>query len=424
MTTLLLLAVAVLFIIGTPIAFGLSIATLVYFLAKGIPPIVLAQRMVYGIYSFPFLAIPFFLLAGRLLTQGGATDRIFRFAGCLVRHIRGGLAHANIVAGMILAGMSGSALADAAALGTVQIDAMVKDGFDLDFSAAVTGAAASLGPIIPPSIAMVVYGSVTGVSTGRLLIGGIVPGVAMGLLMILLTYFIAIRRKYPARARATWSELWQSLRESFFALLAPVIIVGGILTGAFTPTEAAAVAAFYALVLGLFIYKDLTIRDLPRIFYEAMLDTTALTFIVSASLAFGWAVTFERLPHLMGDVLSAFTTNPLLLLVTINIALLILGCLMEMTPILIIVPPILLPTLLKMGIDPVHFGVVLVLNITIGLLTPPFGLAMFILMGITKLSMGAFAKAALPYLLLLIGFLFLMTSWPELVVWLPRLVMG
>jgi tripartite ATP-independent transporter DctM subunit len=422
MTTLLILAVAFLFTVGTPVAFGLGIATLLYFLAKGIPPIVLAQRMVYGIYSFPFLAIPFFLLAGRLLTQGGATERIFRFAGCLMRHVRGGLAHVTIVAEMILSGMSGSALADAAALGMVNIDAMVKDGFDLDFSAAVTGAAAALGPIIPPSIAFVVYGSVTGVSTGKLLIGGILPGLVMGILMMILTYFIAVRRKYPARARATWSELWQSFRGCFFALLAPIIIVGGILTGVFTPTEAAAVAAVYALFLG-FIYKDLTIKDLPRIFFESVLDTAALTFIVSASMAFGWAVTIERLPHLMGDILTGFTTNPLILLFTINIVLLILGCLMEMTPILIIVPPILLPTLLKLGVDPVHFGVILVLNITIGLLTPPFGLAMFILMGITKLSMGAFSKAVLPYLFLLIGFLFLMSYWPELVVWLPRLMM-
>ena len=357
------------------------------------------------------------------MSAAGLTDRIFRFAGNLVGHIRGGIAHANVVASIIFAGMSGAAMADVAGLGRIEIEAMEKEGFDVDFASAVTAASAAVGPIIPPSVAAVIYGATIGVSIGKLLIGGIIPGLMLGFFLLVLTYIIALKKRMKPKKRASFQMLWVSFRQGILALIAPLILIGGILSGVFTPTESAAIAAFYALILGVVVYRTVNLRTLIQVFLDSAVGTSMICFIVSASIVFGWVGTIERLPHLVGNTLPLLSQNPKIILLIINVFLLIIGCFVEMTPILIILPPILLPLLLKLGIDPIHFGVVMVFNITIGLFTPPFGMGMFILLGITGRTMGSFTRQFLPYLMLLLAFLMLLTYVPVLITFLPNVIM-
>lgn len=419
----LIAVLVILFMISTPVAFAIAIACLVYILMAGVPLLTLAQKMVFGLNSFSLLAIPFFILTANLMSAAGLTDRIFRFAGNLVGHIRGGIAHANVVASIIFAGMSGAAMADVAGLGRIEIEAMEKEGFDVDFASAVTAASAAVGPIIPPSVAAVIYGATIGVSIGKLLIGGIIPGLMLGFFLLVLTYLIALKKRMKPKKRASFLKLWESFRQGLLALIAPLILIGGILSGIFTPTESAAIAAFYALILGVVVYRTVNLRTLIQVFLDSAVGTAMICFIVSASIVFGWVGTIERLPHLVGNTLPLLSQNPKIILLVINVFLLVIGCFVEMTPILIILPPILLPSLLKLGIDPIHFGVVMVFNITIGLFTPPFGMGMFILLGITGRTMISFTRQFLPYLMLLLAFLMLLTYVPILITFLPNVIM-
>lgn len=424
MMLMVILILAFLLIVSMPVAFAIGIACLAYILASGIPLLSLAQKMVFGLNSFPFLAIPMFILAANLMNEIGLTTRIFRFARNLVGHIRGGLAHANIVASVVFAGMSGAALADVAGLGRIEIEAMEKDGFDPDFASAVTAASAVVGPIIPPSVAGVIYGASIGVSIGRLLIAGIIPGILLGIALIVLTYVIAVARRMPTLKRATFKELLESLRRGLLALVAPAILIGGILTGVFTPTESAAIAVFYVLILGTLVYRNLTIRKLLRVVLNSAIGTGVICIIVSTSLVFGFVGTLEQLPHAMAEAIPRLASNPNMFLLLANLILIVLGCMVEMTPLLIIMPPIFYPVMMQMGIDPIHFGIVMVFNITIGLFTPPFGMGMFVMLGITKSSMGSFLKQFWPYLLLLLLFLAVLTYVSPIVTFLPNLVMG
>ncbi|MBN1425422.1 TRAP transporter large permease [Candidatus Fermentibacteria bacterium] len=415
---------AVLFVISMPVAFAIAVACMVYVLAAGVPLMVIAQKMVYGLNSFPLLAIGMFILTANLMSAAGFTDRIFRFAGNLVGHVRGGLAHANVAASIIFAGMSGASLADVAGLGRIEIEAMEKDGFDPDFSMAVTAASSAVGPIIPPSVAAVVYGASIGVSIGKLLIGGIIPGLLIGALVFVMTFVIAATRRMPTRKKASLGEVWDSFSKSFLALLAPVILIGGILTGVFTPTESAAIAFFYVLLVALVFYRSITPRKLLDVILDSAIGTAMVCLIVSSSLVFGLIATTEQLPHRLAEAIPLISQNPNVVLLIANLFLLVIGCLIEMTPVLIILPPIFFPVMLNLGIDPIHFGIVMVFNITIGLFTPPFGMGMFVLLGITNRSMGSFAKAFLPYLVVLLLALMLITYVSPIVTFLPNLIMG
>ncbi|HHV58515.1 MAG TPA: TRAP transporter large permease [Firmicutes bacterium] len=419
---ILLLVLLSLFVVNMPIAFGIIGAVAVALTVKGIPFSVILQRMIAATESFPLMAIPFFLLAGSLMNSGGITKRLVRFAQTLVGHVTGGLAQVSVVTNMIMAGISGSAVADASGTGAILVPTMVEAGFDKRFAAAVVGAAATIGPVIPPSISFVLYGSLTGTSVGKLFLAGAIPGIMVGLYLMVTCYVIAQRRNYPRERRATFSEVVSSFRDSVLALIMPLIILGGVLGGAFTPTEAAAVAVAYAFVVGVFVYKELTIRDLYRVTLEATVSTAAIMLIIAAASPLGWVLAWERVPQMIADAFTAFTSSQWVVYLVINILLLIFGCFVEANATMILLIPVLFPLIQKVGIDPVQFGVVATLNLMIGTITPPFGVSMFVMSKIAGISIAEFTRAALPFIVVLILALLVITYIPSIVLWLPSLL--
>jgi tripartite ATP-independent transporter DctM subunit len=405
-----------------PVAFALILASLFY-LAFGSPaPLsVVVQRMAPGIDSFPLLAIPLFVLAGNLLNAGGISQRIFDFALAVVGHLRGGLAQVNIFASLIFAGMSGVAQADAAGLGTVEIKAMKKEGFDPAFAAACSAASAIVGPIIPPSVIMVIYGVLAQVSIGDLFLAGIVPGVVIGLLLMGMVYYlVTLGGVYaPVQPRTRLPALGRAFVRAVPPLAAPVLLVVGLLAGVATPTELGALTVVYAAGLG-FAYRDLTMRKLYRALADTLVMTGVLVFIMSAAVPFGWAVAINNVPAQLSAAILALTQDKYLVLLVINVFLLVVGCFMETTAILLIAVPTLLPLILQLGIDPVHFGLIIILNLLIGATTPPFGVLLFIVMDIAKVSFGRMVRAMLPFYVPLGIALVLVTYWPSLSLWLPR----
>jgi tripartite ATP-independent transporter DctM subunit len=415
----------ILLAIGMPVAFAFASTALVYLLGLWqVPLVVLPQKMVTSIDSFPLMAVPFFVLVGLVMNTGGATDRIFNFARRLMGHIPGGLGHANVAANMIMAGMSGSAVADAAGLGQVIVKAMVDDKYDRPFIAALTASGSTIGPIIPPSIAMVVYGSIVGASVPRLLLGGLVPGLLMGFAMMGYVWYVAKRRNYPRHRRATLRELGQSLWATAPALLTPVILLGGMVSGIFTPTEAAAVAAGYAVLLTCVIQREMSLRSVVATFVESAVMVAVIMVIIAAAGLVGWILNWQGVTGLIGDFIFEKVKSPALILLLINILLLIVGCLIEANAALITLSPILYPVIVKAGIDPVHFGVVMVLNLMIGLITPPVGMSMYILCDIAKITTLEFSKEIWPFIVTLTAVLFLVTYVPSLVLYVPDLIMG
>ncbi len=408
---------------GIPIVFGIGLASLAGVLAlRNVPLIVIPNRMFNGMDSFPLMAIPFFLLAGELMNVGGITVRIVRFANALVGHIRGGLAHADIVASMFFAGITGSALADAAAIGSIMIPAMKKEGYDEDFSAAVTASAALMGPIIPPSITMVIFGVTAGVSIGALFMAGFVPGVLIALGLMAVAYVIARRRNYPKASEMVGArEFLRRLKDAFLALLTPLIILGGILGGVMTPTESAAVAVFYALFLGLVVFRTLRWGDLPRLLLKTGVVTGFIMIIVGAANVFAWLLAVEQVPQHLSRFFLAISRNPWVVLLVINLFLLIVGCLMDTSAAIIILVPVLMPLITSVGIDPLHFGLVMCINLIIGMATPPFGVVLFLVCNITKLTMERLVRAIWPFLLVEVAILFLVTYVPGIALWVPRL---
>ncbi|MBI2115083.1 MAG: TRAP transporter large permease [candidate division NC10 bacterium] len=413
-------------LLGLPIAVSMGLTAILTFLALGEPGLLsmVPQRMYAGTTGFPLLAIPFFILAGNLMNTGGMTQRIFRFAQCLVGHIKGGLGHVNVVGSMIFAGMSGSAVADAAGLGMVEIQAMLKAGYDRRFSAAVTAASSTIGPIIPPSIPFVIFGSMTGTSVGRLFLGGFLPGLVMGLALMITVYIVAEQRGYPRERRATLRELLDSSLDGAAALGAPVIIIGGILAGIFTPTEAAVVACIYALILGLVVYREIRVADLPRIFWETLEHTIRVMFIISAASLFGWLLIQQRIPTMIVEGLMTLTGQPWIILLIINGILLILGCFMEGIAVMLLTIPVFMPLVARVGVDPVHFGVLMTLNLMIGLLTPPVGMCLYAVSSISQVPLWPLARELWPYIAALLVSLALITYIPGLVLWIPNLLMG
>jgi tripartite ATP-independent transporter DctM subunit len=413
-----------LFVVGMPVAWSITIAATAYMtLGSGIPLQGMVQRMVGGIDTFPLLAIPFFILAGNLMNAGGITDRLVMFAKVLVGHITGGLAHVNIVTSMIMAGMSGSAVTDAASTSMVLVPAMRKAGFPAGFSSAVTAASATVGPIIPPSIPIVIYASIASVSTGRLLLAGAVPGLVMGLMLLLFSYVISKRRRYPAESRAACGQVLSATLHAIPPMGMPVIILGGIVAGVMTPTEAASAGALYAFILGFFIYRELKLHDLPKIITDSVVGTASIVVIIAAAQPFAWVLTIEQAPTRVLQYFVEMNLEVWQLLLVLNVVLLILGMLMEGLAILIMATPILLPLIVASGIDPVHFGVVFVVNVMIGLITPPVGMVMYVVSSIAKISITEFAREAWPFIVALLIALGFITYWPDMVLWLPNLLL-
>ncbi|MBI3455992.1 MAG: TRAP transporter large permease [Candidatus Rokubacteria bacterium] len=424
MLVLLLIPFVVLLFTGMPVAFGMMLATTSYLAASGESLTVLAQKMGNAPDSFTLLGLPLFLLAGSLMNQSGMTERLVRFSRAVVGHFTGGLAHVTVVSNMIMAGMSGSATADAAGTGSILIPAMRRAGFGAGFSAALTAAAATIGPIIPPSIPMILYGGMADVSVGRLFLGGAVPGVIMGLYLMGAVYLVARRRGYAASPRATGRELYEATKGAVLALLMPVIILGGIFAGITTPTEAAGIAVVYAFVVGAFVYRALTWPSLRAVLLEAAVTTAVVMFLVAAAFPFAWVLTTARAGDALIAALHAVSSSPALILMLINLLVLFLGCFMEAGTILIVLTPILTPGLKALGVDPVHFGLVLVLACMIGLVTPPVGMAMYICCRIAGVSIPEFAREVGPFLVALLAVLVMITYMPDLVLFLPNLVLG
>ena len=417
MLALLLLGVPVAFVIGLPCIF-------ILFFTTTVPLEVVPQLMTGAVNSSTLLAIPLFLLAGSVMNSAGITSRIFRFARACVGYIRGGLGHVSILASLLFAGMCGSAVAEAAGLGVVEVKAMKEAGYDIEFAAGLTAAGACIGPVFPPSIIFVIYGVMAEVSIGKLFIGGMVPGVLMALSLMVWVYITARRRGYPKDARPNLKEFFLSFKEAFLALLTPVIIIGGILSGIFTATEAAIVTALWALFLGFFVYRELTLSNFIRILKQVAVQSAAVMFITSTAMVIGWILMRYRMPQILTTYLEQFSKNPYMILILVNIFFLVLGCFMEVIASLVILTPILVPALSRMGIDPLHFGVVMTLNLMIGLLTPPFGMGLYTVQKVAGISFEQMVRGAVPFLLPLLVVLGMITFWPQLVLFLPNLVIG
>lgn len=414
-----------LLLLGIPAGYSIGMVSIVAIVIKwGLPSLsfgLIAQMLVYGINSFTILAIPLFILTGALMNTGGISRRIFDFADSLVGHIRGGLAHVNVLASFIFSGMSGAAAADVAGLGQIEIKAMEDAGYDKDFSCAVTGASATIGPIVPPSIPLVLYGVLACTSVTRLFIGGLIPGILMAITLMIHCSIIAKKRKYPKGEQFRLNHLIKSFKRAFLPLLTPVIIIGGIWTGIFTPTEAAGVAALYAAVLGIFIYKEIKLKNLIFLFRNVAMTSVAILFILACAKIYNMALTRTQVPELVTNFLFSITENRLVMLLLLNLVLFIFGCFMSTAATLTLLVPLFAPLLPKFGIDLTHFGVVMVLNLMIGQLTPPFGIVLYVLMKVGNISFDKLVKALVPFYIPIFIVLVMIILFPSLVTFLPNL---
>jgi tripartite ATP-independent transporter DctM subunit len=420
--TLLIAAAVVLLIIGAPIAIVLAGSSALWVFLGSVPDFVLVHRMVNGVDSFPLLAIPFFIMAGNLMNSAGITKRIFNFALALVGWMRGGLGHVNVIGSVIFAGMSGAAVADAGGLGTIEIKAMRDHGYEDDFAVGITAASATIGPIIPPSLPMVVYGYMASVSVGQLFAAGMIPGLLMAVALMVMIVFRSRRRGYARDASFSLRRLGRSFLGAFFPLMTPVIIIGGMMSGLFTPTEAAVAACAYALFLGVVVYRTLDWRRLLKVSMETLETTAIILLIVAAASIFAWILTSNRVEQGLTEAILGVTTDKYLLLLLVNVLLLIVGCFLETVAAITILVPVLLPLMTKAGIDPVHFGLIMVFNLMIGLLTPPVGMVLFVLARVARVSVERVAAGVFPFLFPLAAVLLLITYLPDLVLWLPTVL--
>ena len=424
MLALTIFGVLILFMaLGVNVAASMGITAMLFFIGLDETQnlTMVAQRMYSSTTGFTLLAIPFFIMAGNLMNMGGVTTRIFRFASTLVGHTWGGLAQVVIVAALIMSGMCGAAVAEAAGLGMLAMKAMPERGFDKKFTAAITGAAATIGLVIPPSIPFVIYGSLAGVSIGQLFMAGFLPGFMMALVMAVSVYFISKKRAYPRQPKASGKEILASFKQAFLPLMAPVIIIGGIVSGVFTPTEASVAACVYALVLGLVVYKEIKWSDLPRIGWETMLFTIRIMFIISVAGFFGWLLIFQTIPQQVIAELSALGTSANVVMAIFIFILLILGCFMEGIAVIVITVPVFMPIVAQYGINPVQFGVVMILCSMIGLLTPPVGMCLYTMSSISGVPIGELSWELMPYIVGITLVTLICAYSPGLVLWLPRL---
>ena len=463
MTAALLVTFLVLMVIGVPVALAMAGASLLYVMLSGtVPDYVVIHRMVNGIDSFPLLAVPFFIMAGNLMNSAGITNRIYNFALALVGWLKGGLGHVNIIGSVIFAGMSGTVIADAAGLGTIEIKAMKDHGYSTEFAVGVTAASATLGPIIPPSLPFIIYAMFANVSVGQLFLAGIIPGVVMAILMMFTVAYYAHKNNWGRDVAFAWSRIGKALIElivvivfptaiwgatelgtdpapTFFVALAlllvadrvyrfnavlpimtPVLLIGGMTAGIFTATEGAIAACVWAMFLGLVWYRTLNWKMLVKVSMETVETTATVLLIVAAASIFGWLLTVTRVTDAVAAAVLAYTHNPAVFLLLANLLMLFVGCFLEPTAAITILVPILLPICLQLGIDPVHFGLVMVLNLMIGLLHPPMGMVLFVLARVAKLSVERTTIAILPWLVPLLASLALITYVPAIAMWLPR----
>ncbi len=452
---------------GVPVAIAMAGSALVYILLTGdLPALVVVQRMISGIDSFPLLAVPFFIMAGNLMNNAGITNRIYDFALALVGWLKGGLGHVNIIGSVIFAGMSGTAIADAAGLGTIEIKAMKDKGYDLGFSVGVTAASATLGPIIPPSLPFVIYAMMANVSVGQLFLAGIIPGVVMAILMMLTVAYYAHKFKWGGDVEFEWHRMgkafielgivigfplllwgmmqfglpfngaiglglagllvadWKWKFDAVLPIMTPVLLIGGMTTGVFTPTEGAIAACVWALFLGLFWYRTMSWKMLVKVSMDTIETTATVLFIVAAASIFGWLLTATRVTDMVAAWVLAFTHSPWVFLLLANLLMLFVGCFLEPTAAILILVPVLMPVVQQLGIDPVHFGLIMVLNLMIGLLHPPMGMVLFVLARVANLSIEKTTMAIIPWLVPLLLSLILITYIPSISLWLPRLFYG
>ena len=408
---------------GASIGVGLALSSAVVLYAIiDMPLIVVVQRMFTSVDSFSFMAVPFFMLAGAFMSAGGVTKRIVDFSMSLVGALAGGLALVVAVAGMFFAALSGSSAATTAAIGSAMIDEMEKRGYPRSFAAAVVASGGTVGIVIPPSITMVVYGSIANTSIADLFLGGFAPGILMGLSMCLVSWVIAKKNGYKGEGQFSIMRALRSFRECFWALMMPVIILGGIYGGIFTPTEAAAVAAVYGALVGFFVYKELTLKDIPKTLLSAAYNTTMIMFVVGAANVFGWILTNAQVPHALAQNFAHLTNSPIVFLMLVNLLLLFIGTLINASAAVVILTPILLPVALTMGIDPMFFGVLMVVNLAIGCITPPVGLDLFIVSSITGISIDKVTAKVMPYLLILLVDLVILTYIPSIITFLPNML--
>lgn len=419
---ILIVAVTMMILIGFPVAVSMALGSVVFILLNGIPTAIIMHQMVSGIDSFPLLAIPFFILAGNLMNSSAITDRIFNFASHLFAWARGGICYVNIAASVIFAGMSGAAVADAGGLGAIEIKAMRDRGYGDRLSVGLTAASSIIGPLIPPSLPMIIFGFVGDVSIGKLFVAGFLPGIIMALSLAIMVKWIAKRQDLPRDGNFSFRVVGKSFNKAFLSLLTPVIIVGGILGGIFTPTEAAIAAAAYALALGVLVYGTLNFSSIWAVSKASAEMTVSILFIVSAASLFAWIITTERVAYGFSDAIFAVTDNYIVILLLINILLLIVGCFLDSIAAITILTPILLPVATAAGVDPTQFGVIMVLNLMIGLLSPPLGLVLYVLSSVSGVSIKDTILGTMPFMVPLIGTLLIVTFVPAASLWLPAVL--
>lgn len=423
MLAVLLIVLVAGFIINVPIGFTMGLAALASLIASGMMPVeMLPQRMVAGINSFPLLAIPLFMMAGSIMERGGISRRIIELASALVGHFKGGLAAVSVMACTFFASISGSAPGTAAAVGELTIPEMVKRGYSKSYASSVVASASCLGVVIPPSITFILFGIVADVSIGKLFIAGIIPGALLAGALIVVSIARSHRLGYPAEARQNWKQRWKKLIDSFWGILMPIIILGGIMTGAFTPTESAGIAVIYGLIVSAFIYRELGWKDVFPIFYKAALNSAMIILLIAVASPFGWIMTIEQVPQMVSDTILGLSTNLYLVLMLIILIYLILGTFMETGAIILLVVPIFTPIAHQLGIDMVHFGVITVVALAIGMATPPVGITLFATCSISGVSIGELSRMVFPFLVTLIVCLMLLAFVPMLSTWLPGLM--
>ena len=422
MVAMMFIIFLVLLLIGVPIAFSLGLSSLFYLFTNNIPLTVISQKFYSGMDSFTLLCIPGFMLAGALMNGGGITRRILNFCNSFLGHFRGSLALVNIVASMVFAGISGTAIADVCSLGSMLIPAMVDDGYDDDFSVAVTAASSVVGPIIPPSVPMVIAGSCVSISVGKMFQAGIIPGILLGMALCIPTYIISVKRNYPRHDRAGWKVRLETTKDAIWAMLMPVILLGGILSGVFTPTEASIVTCVYALVVGVFVYKEIQITDVPRIVWENIRPCASIIVLIGLANVFAYILTAERIPQMVANSILSITDNRIVVILLINMVLLFVGMFMESLAAILITFPVLLPVATAVGMEPVHFALMAILNLMLGLTTPPVGMCVCTGAQIGKISAFKAFKATIPFLATSLIVLMLVSFIPQLTLWIPSIL--
>jgi C4-dicarboxylate transporter DctM subunit len=414
MAAILFVSFVVFMVIGIPIGIVLALSSIAAIFYADYPLTILGQRFFASLDSFPYMAIPLFMLAGSIMGHGGITRRIIDFSLSLVGNIRGALAHVVATSGIMLGGISGSGVADTAALGSIMVPEMKRRNYDVGFSAALVAASGSIGLIIPPSIALIIYGVTTQTSIGDLFLAGLIPGVLIGLLFLVYSYFVAKKHNYPKEGSVNWSNIWRSFRKAFFALLMPVIIIVGIRGGMFTATEGGAIISVYAFIISMFVYREIRIKDLPKIFFDAAMSTAIISTIIAATSLFGWLLTSEQIPQRATSFLLGLTDDKILLLLLINVILLICGMFLDSGPAILLLSPILAPVAMSLDVNMVQFGLIMVINLTIGLLTPPVGTAMYVASNVSGVPILQLTKKLVPFWLIMIAVLLVVTFVPQL----------